>query len=127
MMWLGPFRFGITGASHDTLQQASQYRWEEVPLVGARPEMHYLGPGTETRTLSGTIYPHFRGGLGQVEAMRQQAAMGAPHLMGDGLGFVFGRWVITGVDDTRSVLMADGAPRKIEFALKLQRAAGLLA
>ncbi|MGR3484447.1 MAG: phage tail protein [Paracoccaceae bacterium] len=126
MMWLGAFRFGVSGPSHDKAVQMSGYRWEAVELIGRRPELHYLGPGRETLELSGTIHPHFRGGLGQVDRMRAQARLGIPMLMGDGLGFVLGRWVITGVEDTRTVLMADGAPRQIDFALKLDRAPGLL-
>lgn len=104
----------------------SSYRWETVQLVGRRPQLHYLGPGEETLTLNGTIHPHFRGGLRQIDAMRTQAELGVPMLMGDGLGFILGHWVISGVDDTKSFLMADGSPRQIDFSLKLMRAPGLL-
>ncbi|GIT92407.1 tail assembly protein [Jannaschia pagri] len=126
MMWLGAFRFGASRPSHDKIRQTSTYRWEPVDLVGRRPQLHFLGPGEETMALEGTIHPHFRGGLRQVEAMRAQAALGLPMLMGDGLGFVLGHWVIAGVEDQRSYLMADGAPRQIDFTLNLVRAPGLL-
>jgi phage protein U len=69
--------------------------------------------------LAGTIYPHFKGGLRQVELMRLVARAGNPLLLCDGLGWVWDRWVITGVEETKSVFMADGAPRKIEFVLTL--------
>lgn len=124
MMWLGPFRFGASGPSHQRATQSSAYRWEAVPLVGRRPALHYLGPAEEELTLDGTIHPHFRGGLRQIDGMRAQASLGLPMLMGDGLGFVLGHWVIIGVEDTKSVLMADGSPRQIDFSLKLTRAAG---
>jgi phage protein U len=126
MMWFGAFRFGASQPSHQRLRQSAAYRWEPVALIGRRPELHYLGPGDETMTLDGTIHPHFRGGLGQIATMRVQAARGIPMMMGDGLGFVFGHWVITGVDETRTVLMADGSPRQIDFTLQLMRAPGML-
>jgi phage protein U len=38
----------------------------------------------------------------------------------DGLGWIWERWVIAGVEETKSVFLADGAPRKIEFSLTLR-------
>ena len=36
------------------------------------------------------------------------------------MGWVWGRWVITGVEERKSLFMADGAPRKIEFTTSLK-------
>nr|WP_291240753.1 phage tail protein [Gemmobacter sp.] len=38
----------------------------------------------------------------------------------DGMGWVWDRWVITGVEERKSLFMADGAPRKIEFTTSLK-------
>jgi phage protein U len=38
----------------------------------------------------------------------------------DGLGFVWQRWVITRVSETKSLFLADGAPRRIEFNVTLR-------
>ncbi|MDE0167349.1 MAG: phage tail protein [Bryobacterales bacterium] len=38
-----------------------------------------------------------------------------------GDGSIMGKWVITRIEETRRVLDADGAPRRIEFRLQLAR------
>ncbi|MGR3435284.1 MAG: phage tail protein [Shimia sp.] len=121
MMALGRFRFGINSDAHQRLTRTSPYRWPAQERIGREPALQFVGPGVETMTLAGTIHPHFRGGLRQVDGMRAQAGRGVPMMMVDGHGFVWRRWVIVNVSETRTVLMADGAPRQIDFTLELQR------
>ena len=45
---------------------------------------------------------------------------GEPQLLTDGLGRVWGSWVILAINDQRSVLMDDGQPRKLGFDLTLR-------
>jgi len=78
------------------------------PSVGTAPE------------LDGVIYPSFKGGLGQIEAMRALADAGKPLQLVDGLGRIWGAWVITEIGDTRTVFADDGQPRKLEFRIKLK-------
>ncbi len=120
MMGLGVFRFGISNGAYQTLRRTAPYRWGKVERIGRMPALQYLGPDTQDLGIEGVIYPHFKGGLRQVELMRAKAGTGAPHMMVDGLGFVFHRWVITSVEERKSHFLRDGAPRKIEFALNLQ-------
>lgn len=120
MMALGTFRFGVTRETYETFSRAAEFRWERMDRVGRAPAMQFIGPGSETVTLAGTIYPHYKGGLRQVEFMRQSAKLGAPMLLVDGLGFFWDRWVITSVREDKSLFMADGAPRKIEFRIELK-------
>ena len=120
MMALGAFRFGITGGDYQELKRSASYRWPTQERIGRMPASQFVGPGTQTVTLSGVIYPHFKGGLRQVEAMRAIAGFGRPMMLTDGLGFVFRRWCITRVEETKSVLLVDGTPRKIDFQVTLQ-------
>lgn len=120
MMALGSFRFGMRRESYQTLTRTADYRWAKVDRIGRDPALQYLGPDAQDITLEGVIYPHFRGGLRQVDLMRQQAGAGVPFMMVDGLGFVWRRWVIVHVQERKSYFMADGAPRKIEFTMRLQ-------
>lgn len=124
MMALGTFRFGITGGDYQRLTRTAPYRWPAQERIGRAPALQYLGPGVETMTLAGTIHPHFRGGLRQVDLMRAQATAGVPMMMVDGMGFVWKRWVIVSVSETRTYLMKDGAPRQIDFQLELQAYGG---
>lgn len=120
MMALGAFRFGISRASYQSFTRAAAWRWEKVDRIGRAPSLQYLGPDADEITLDGVIYPHFAGGLRQMELMRALAGTGEPMILVDGLGWVWQRWAITAIDETKTVFLADGAPRKIEFTITLQ-------
>lgn len=124
MLALGEFRFSIDTAAYQNLERSSSYRWDSVDRLGVRPAMQFIGPGEDTVTLDGTIYPSFRGGLGQVTAMRAEAAKGEPLLLVDGAGRVWGLYVITDIRETQTVFFSNGAPRKIDFNLTLKMYGG---
>ncbi len=120
MMALGVFRFGMANGAYQSMTRNAAYRWGKLDRIGREPALQYLGPDTQEITIEGVIYPHFRGGLRQVDLMRLNAGSGRPMMMVDGLGWVWKRWVIVRVEETKSLFMRDGAPRRIEFALTLQ-------
>lgn len=124
MMALGAFRFGMNNANYQTFSRSASYRWAKQDRIGRAPALQYLGPDAEEITLEGVIYPHFKGGLRQMEQMRRLASTGQPMMLVDGLGFVWKRWCITEVSERRSFLMRDGSPRKIEFSITLQSYGG---
>lgn len=119
MMALGAFRFGVNRASYQSFTRSASWRWEQQDRLGRAPALQYLGPGADEISLEGVIYPHFKGGLRQIELMRQVANLGKPQILVDGLGWVWERWVITAVEERKSLFLADGAPRKIEFTIGL--------
>ena len=119
MMALGAFRFAMARSDYQTFQRSAAYRWEEVTRAGRAPAYQFAGPGAETITLSGVIYPQFAGSFRQMELMRLQAGLGIPMMLTDAMGFVWRRWCITQVSETRTLLMGDGSPRKIEFDVGL--------
>ena len=120
MMALGAFRFGVNRANYQSFTRSATWRWEAQDRLGRNPALQYLGPGTDEITLQGVIYPHFKGGLRQIELMRLVANAGQPLILVDGLGWVWERWVITSVEETKTLFLADGAPRKIEFSVGLK-------
>ena len=91
MMALGTFRFGVNRASYQMFTRDAAYRWAKQDRLGRDPALQYLGPDAEEITLEGVIYPHFKGGLRQMELMRAVARQGAPMMLVDGLGFVWQR------------------------------------
>lgn len=119
MMALGSYRFSIDSAAYQALKHSQAYRWQAQERLQRRPAMQFLGAGEESIELSGVIYPHFKGGLKQLDAMRIEASKGQPLLLVDGLGFVWGQWVITQVDEGQSFFQANGQPLKQSFQLKL--------
>ena len=119
MLALGDFRFGLDTAAYQELVRATEYRWAATARVGRRPARQFVGVGEETVTLAGTIYPHYRGGLGQVAAMRAAAEQGEPLRLVTGAGAVMGLWVIHRVEETQRAHWADGSPRRQDFRLEL--------
>ena len=120
LMMIGPYPFSLNTAAYDGLQRSAAWRWRAQPRVGRTPARQFLGPDAETITLSGTILPEFRGGHAQMEEMRAAADQGAPLLLVDGRGYVWGEFVIAKVDERQSVFHSDGPPRKIDFTMTLE-------
>jgi phage protein U len=121
MMKLGEYTFSIDSAAYQSLSRSTEYRWQSQSRVGRLPSMQFMGPGSETISLNGTLYPPFRGGLGQLDAMRAMAGKGEPLMLTDGTGRIWQHWIIEQVEETQQVLFNDGTPRKVEFRLQLSR------
>ena len=120
LMALGPFRFSLQTAAYQTLKRSAEYRWPSQVRTGREPALQYTGPGSETVQLNGVIHPHFKGGLGQVDAMRKIAGTGKPLTLTDGVGNYWGKWCITRIEEDQSEFTSSGIPQKIGFNLSLQ-------
>lgn len=121
LMALGSYRFATRNGGMDKTSRDSKWRWPEQEVIGVRPVLHFVGPGSETTSIEVTIFPQFRGGFSQIDQMRAQAGLGIPHVLVDGSGRYYGEWVIESVGDGREVFLADGTARKIEFKVELKR------
>lgn len=121
MMSLGGFRFGLNTAAFQELSRTTEQRWAAQDRFGQLAALQHTGPGTDAITLPGVIYPEFRGGLGQIDRMRELAGRGRPLSLITGAGRVLGRYVIERVEERQSVFAARGMARKIEFTLNLRR------
>lgn len=120
MMALGDYRFGLSTAAYTSLSRSTEYRWEEAERLTRAPALQWVGPGGETIELQGVILPHFRGGVGQVARLRDEAGKGAPLQLVDGRGVVWGRYCLTSIRETGGNFTSDGIPRRIEFQLTLK-------
>lgn len=119
MLALGPYRFAVDAAAYQSLSRSAEYRWPAQERIGRAPARQFVGKGGETVNLSGVIHPHYAGGLGQMERMRELAGQGLPLPLADGRGKIWGLWCIERIEETRTALFANGDPRKIEFSLQL--------
>lgn len=120
-MGLGDYRFSLDTAAYQALQRTTSWRWPVQERIGTRPALQFTGPGTDEIELQGLIYPHFRGGLGQLDAMRAEGDTGEPRILVDGRGAVLGKFVIQRVVERQRQFDAAGVPRRIEFSLTLSR------
>jgi uncharacterized protein len=121
LMSLGDFRFSVDSAVYGDLSRESSYRWAEQERVGNGSALQYVGPGGESVKMSGVIFPHYKGGLGQLGIMRSSAAEGQPLRLITGRGDVLGLFVIESISENQTVFNRDGTPRKITFSLGLKR------
>lgn len=119
LMALDQFRFTMETAAYQTLKRKNDYRWPAHARLGDRPTRQFIGLGNESIDIAGIVYPNLAGGLGQIEQLRETAGRGQPMILVDGLGFVWGRYVVLSLQEGRSFLLPDGRPRKQTFGLQL--------
>ena len=119
MMSLGSYRFSLETAAYEALSRTSNFRWVAQNRVGGRPAQQFLGVGEEAVEMTGRIYPHFKGGLGQINTMRAEAAKGEPLFLVDGRGYVWGQFAIRSVREKQTHLQGNGAPLRQDFTLEL--------
>lgn len=125
-MQIGDYPFSIPTAAYQSLRLVADYRWAQQDRLSTRPAQQWIGPGADEITLPGTIHPwdatlYPEGdGWRQVALMRDSAAQGLPLLLVSGLGEVWGRWVITRVEETRSGRTWRGLASEIRFSMTLR-------
>ena len=119
MMALGDFRFSVSTAAYDELNRTHNYRWQSQDRIGRSPGQQFMGEGIQTLDLSGTIYPHYSGGIEQVNQMHSMAGQGKPLILVDGTGKVWGKFVITRVQETQSRFLNNGQALHQDFRLSL--------
>lgn len=119
MLSLGEYVFGIDTAAYESLNRVTRWRWASQERLSRSPARQYLGPGDDSITLPGVVYPQYRGGLEQLENMRVESDKGEALLLVDSRGNVRGHWCIESVEETQSVFHRDGTPKRIDFNLTL--------
>lgn len=118
------YRFSLDTAAYQGRSRTTTYRWAKQERLTREPALQFVGPGDDTLKLSGVIYPHYKGGLGQVDSMRQEAGKGKPFILIEGTGTVFGKFVIESISEDQEHFMANGTPKKISFTLDLRKFGG---
>ncbi|WP_430415863.1 phage tail protein [Marinobacter adhaerens] len=121
MMKLGGFTFSIDTAAYQSLSRNSEYRWASQDRIGTNPALQNIGTGSETINLQGVVFAAHRGGTGQLDDMRREAAKRQPLILVDGRGLVHGRWVIERVEEEQSNFAQAGVARRQQFRLQLRK------
>lgn len=118
MLALGDYRFSVSTAAYQVLERSTEYRWASHNTFGTLPKHQFVGGGKDSITLKGVIYPHYKGGIEQIDAMRSQAEQGVPLKLRASTGKNLGKWVVTTVREAQNHLIG-GQPLKQEFTLSL--------
>lgn len=120
LIGIGPYRLGLDRLTPQEIERTFEYRWEPQNRIGRRPAMQFFGPGVESASLTGVIYPHYFGGFGQLENMRKEAARGVPRGVVSGYGRYYGIWCITQIRDVQEYFLSTGEPRRVEFTIEMK-------
>jgi uncharacterized protein len=121
MMRLGSFGFGLDTAAYQEFQRSTAYTWASLSRFGQDDALQSTGPGADTISLPGVVYPEHFGGTGQLDALRALGAKAQPQTLIDGRGNMLGQWVVEGVDERGTVFAQRGVARRQEFTVKLRR------
>lgn len=122
LLALGMFAFGVNRLAYDELQRRQDWRHATSDRFGARPAAQYVGPGTDTITLTGMLVPEMAGSYSSIERLREMADTGDDWPLVDGLGKVWGNFRIAALDETHGAIMGGHLPRRIDFTVTLDRA-----
>lgn len=121
MMALGLFVFGMHTVAYQELQRQTDWRHPSTSRVGTNPARQFLGRGNDTITLPGVLVSGLTGTQISLDTLRIMADTGKAWTLIEGTGRIYGIYVIESISETRSYFFKDGAARRIEFTLTLQR------
>lgn len=121
MMTLGLFAFSLPTAAYQELQRYTSWRHGKTSRVGARAASQFQGPDEDTITVSGLIAPGAVGTLQALQDLRNMGDEGLAWPLVTGFGENLGAWKIDSVDETQTIFMDDGRPRKADFTVTLHR------
>lgn len=121
MLMLGGFKFSLNTIAFQKLERSTAYRWPSQQRVGNEDAMQFTGPGEDRITIPGVIYPDFRGGLFQLDILRNVASRGRPLRLVSSAGAVLGLWVVESIDEVQSHFKPNGDPLRQEFNIRIRK------
>lgn len=121
MLCLGLFVFSLNTLAYQELQRRTAWKHPTQSIVGGRDASQFLGAGEDIISLSGSMVPEFAGQPASLDELRRMANTGQAWALVEGSGTVYGAYVITDLQETKTLFFVDGTPRKIEFSLSLRR------
>jgi uncharacterized protein len=122
MMSLGLFLFTLPTIVFQELSHKRDVRHAWNERVGAADAVQFLGPGTETISLKGVTAYGINHPKASYAILNKMMQTGKAFPLIDGLGNVFGHYVIESLDVSKSVFQKFGQARRSEFTLELRRA-----
>lgn len=121
MMSLNQFVFSLKTAPFKELQRQRNWKHRTSSRVGSRDASQFTGVGDDTITLNGLVAPETIGSIASLDELATMADAGDAYVLVDGIGNVYGAFIIDGLNETQTYHTAEGIPRRIEFSLTLKR------
>lgn len=122
MMAYGFFVFARSTIPYQETTRTASWRQPSNSVVGAIPRTQFVGKDSETLTINGVLMPSLTGGRISIAMLEMMAEQGEPWPLIDGSSFlILGWFVVEEISETQSYFFEDGAPRRIDFSMKLKR------
>jgi len=119
LLSIGMFAFSVATLSHDELKRKRSWRHATTSRIGARDATQFTGPGEDNVSISGSAYAELQDGRASLDQLAAMAATGEPQQLVDGMGSVYGSFVIVALDEGQRHFFPNGQPRRIDFSLEL--------
>lgn len=121
MLALGLFIFSLPTLSYQELQRQTSWRFAETPVLNVRPRQQFIGLGNDTISLKGELRPEVSGKAISLTYLRAMGDTGKAWTLVDGAGRFYGVYIITDLNETKSVFLNNGQAKKIDFDINLKR------
>lgn len=118
LMTLGDIRFSVAEGTYRGLNISLEMNVAKLARANRQAARQVLGED-ETIEITGVCYPLHGHGLDRVESFRLLARTYEPAMLTDGLGFIWGRYVVERVMEQGTEFTAEGVPQKQEFTIAL--------
>ncbi|WP_237860032.1 phage tail protein [Pseudomonas sp. PGPR81] len=113
-----PYYFNLDTAAFDQLRRQTRFRWAAQERLARATAQQAVSLGEETISIRGAIFPGFKGGVGQLQALRSIGRQLLPLSLTTGYGEVLGTWCMTSIEEEQGAFLAGGIPRKQGFSLE---------
>lgn len=116
----GAYVFSSSTTVPRTVTRDTDFPWAQQDRIGRSPAQQDGVGGKDVFKFNGVLFPgKNKSGKEQLSAMRLEAGKKQPLVLADGDGWVYGRWVITKIRESRSHLWPNSNPRKVGFEMNL--------
>ena len=122
LMSLGQFIFQTSTLAFQQIQRQRAWNYASNVVALGRAKKQFTGAGEDTVTLPGLIYEEYGFGCRYaIDELASMASTGQGFVLMDGSGYLYGVYVIDNIDETKTYLLDNGVPRKVDFTIKLSR------
>jgi len=118
---LGLFAFDMSTLLFADLERDRSWRHPETEVFGALPSSQFVGPGSDTVSLTGTLIPEVCGSYSSIEKIAAMGDTGDAYPLVRGDGKVLGNFVIKRLNEKHANLIDTGQARNVEFSIELSR------
>jgi phage protein U len=113
MMVFGMFVFTLRTVPYQQLRHSQEWRHVKNDRVNQSAAWQYIGPGDDTITLDGVLYPEITGGRWSLSALETIGFAGRPWPLIEGDGQIYGMYVMTRLERGKRSLIATATPKRL--------------